>query len=184
MDHDSSLGVCTDSQSQAGVKRGIVCCIYYWTIRPRCGTLYVVKKQEQVMLMTAKSFAENRCYPRLLINLTLNYKYLEYGNLYHALESRTLNLSACGLAMYTDRILPKDQHILMTLFLPRENVVANPGEKTKKTDDNYLSVMLLSSVVWCHQDENDECHVGLKIMQVEPEHKKRLQLFLASHKLD
>jgi c-di-GMP-binding flagellar brake protein YcgR len=134
--------------------------------------------------MKENSFIEHRSYPRLPIHLTLNYKYLEHGDMYHTLESKTLNLSARGLAMYTDRQLPEDQHILLTLLIPHESTSGQYGKTSESGTEEMLSVMLLSRVVWCTYCAKNEYHVGMEIIQVEPEHRKRLKQFLTMHRLD
>ncbi len=127
--------------------------------------------------------SEQRQFPRGQLKLVVYYKFLEAGEVYHALESKSENLGTKGLAMTSDRHLHEGQHLMLTLFLPPEKDPARPPVSAVP-EDECLPVVVFSRVVWCLPRDNRQYQIGVEFLNVEEKHKNRLKTFLIEHHLD
>lgn len=127
--------------------------------------------------------AEQRQFPRSRLQLMVHYKFLEAGEVYHALESKSDNFGTKGLSMTSDRQLREGQHLLLTLFLPPEPTTARP-DNVAVAEDECLPVVVLSRVVWCLPRDTRQYQAGVEFLDVEEKHKNRLKTFLIEHHLD
>ncbi|MCD4814237.1 PilZ domain-containing protein [bacterium] len=119
----------------------------------------------------------HRRFPRFRLGVPVQYKFLEQGDLYRALESHTENFSAKGTAFLTDRRIHSRKHILLTLYLPSGDHYKRNLKKAYP-EENLLPVIIFSEVAWCRRKNQRHFEIGVEFLAVEPEHVHRFESFL------
>lgn len=122
---------------------------------------------------------KNRLFPRTKIQLPVHYKFMEDGELFHALESTSNDIGAMGLGAKCDRHLPCGQHLMMNLYIPAEIRRRDQGREFFY-ENECQPVLILGELVWCQQNVENDYFIGVKFHQIESEHKRRFKNFLIS----
>lgn len=128
-----------------------------------------------------KQTYDDRKYPRLNLELPIHYKFFEDGKMFRALETVVENIGAMGLAAESDRSMHKGQHVMMTLFVPNDDVAHLLNESLD--EESCMPVFMLSKIVWCKREEMGKYSFGVEFVQIENEHKRRFKDFLMSNDL-
>jgi c-di-GMP-binding flagellar brake protein YcgR len=137
--------------------------------------------------MTANHFsgetqAERRRYPRVPLKLRLEYQCLEKGNVAPSEKKLAKDLAAGGLAMSSERPLPPNQLLMLTLYLPLPEKRDDLEQGESVGEEESVPVNILSRVAWCARREGD-FEVGVQFLDMDRDDRKTMKSFLIEYRL-
>ncbi len=128
--------------------------------------------------------AERRRYPRMPIKLQVSYKCIEKGIISKPEAYLAEDLGAGGVAMRSPRSLDLGQMLMLSLFLPPADDEGKDKDLNIITEEECVTVGILSRVAWCTSFREDGYLVGLQFLDLDRDDRRRLKDFLMNFKLD
>ncbi len=127
---------------------------------------------------------ENRKFPRLHLELKVQYAPLKPGELPQPSKSTVKDLGAGGMAMTTKTPLEIDQLLTLILYLPPLNPDRNAHLVARYDRHECEPVVLCARVLWVKEDPSGRYVSGLSFYDIDSKNKKRLKHFLVDFELD
>lgn len=127
--------------------------------------------------------AERRRFPRKPLRLRVQFRCLDVDEVSPVEHNLANDLGAGGLAMRTERPLPEDQLLMLSLFLPVPEQSPADREQMDLTRAESLSVDILSRVAWCASSKEGEFVAGVQFLDLDRDGRKLLKRFLAEYRL-
>lgn len=134
--------------------------------------------------MTAEHFAgetgaERRRFPRKPVRLKVTYQCLEKGSVAPPEKNLAQDLAAGGLAMHSDRVLPKGQLLMLSLYLPHGLDAAEQPE----SGADASAVHILSRVAWCAPAHQGGFDLGVQFLDMDRDDRQSMKSFLQEFRL-
>lgn len=127
---------------------------------------------------------ENRKFPRLHLELKVQYAVLKAGELPQSNKSQVKDLGAGGMAMMTKTPLEPEQLLTLILYLPPLNQDHDPHLVARYDRHECEPVTLCAQVIWVKNDPSGKYLNGLSFVDIDAKNKKRLKHFLVDFELD
>jgi c-di-GMP-binding flagellar brake protein YcgR len=123
--------------------------------------------------------AERSHFQRKPLNLRVHFQLVNYPeDNAPRNSSRTENISAGGLALYSEKKMKNGQQLLITLFLPPEKKRAQDLILVTCIEQECIPVVIHAQVVWKLPFMADKFAYGVEFLSIEPDNKKEFQKFL------
>ncbi len=124
-------------------------------------------------------FSERRQFPRKPIMLNLSFKVQRKGTLLHSQKVvQTRNISASGLALYSELELAPSDEMTMTLYLPPKEKRQGDLSQVTWQDSQAVSVILQGRVVWQMPFIGSKYAYGVEFTSITKDSKAAFQEFL------
>jgi hypothetical protein len=130
--------------------------------------------------------AENRRFPRIRLKLTVHYRKLKQGVLSAPEATHALDFGAQGMAMRGPQAMRIGQLLLATLLVPPREKRKTGPEETDLTcsSEECIPIQILSRVAWCQPQGGNNFLLGIKFLDLKPEHQHLFREFLVEFNLD
>jgi c-di-GMP-binding flagellar brake protein YcgR len=132
---------------------------------------------------SAEARAEHRRFPRMSIKLQVRYKRLKQGDISPAAGSMGEDVGAGGMAMRCSQELPAGQLLMLSIYLPPENLQTQAGGESVP-EQACTPIAVLARVAWTSQKNSGEFLTGVQFLDLNRNHRKLLKAFLVNFHLD
>ncbi len=128
--------------------------------------------------------AEHRRYPRKRLSLQVKYENVIQTVTTGTAGSQSLNVSAGGLAIRSNKKVMNGQMIALTIYLPSQEQRNIITEETPPDIEKAIPVNVLAQVAWSNEVSTSDFMIGVQFLEVDLNHKEKLNEFLKDYHLD
>ena len=133
---------------------------------------------------TGETGAERRRYARRPMKLRVTYQCLAKDRISPKESHLAEDLGSGGLAMRSHEALPKGQIVMVTLFIPREELRAQRGDEVPDySEADCVGVNILARVARCIPLGLGDYQVGIQFLDSDGQSRERLKKFLMNYRL-
>jgi len=132
-----------------------------------------------VTIYRSEVIAERRRYPRKPLNLKVKFELIDTSSLQSAPPTYEIkNISAGGLALYSEHKLKKGQELSLVLYLPPKDKRSPNLTLVKWSEKDSIPIHVHAQIAWCLSYSKHQYGYGVEFLEVDADDQPDFDEFL------